>query len=116
MDEFQVGLSGNQLLTNILTHARQAGVPNPRVYSHSLGLYLHQPGPLIGLPWEQVSNPGRGDVKLYYNTTFTMELAVEDTVADWDGQMVRLSLEQDVEFTRKGCAPLDGVQTTFHLI
>ncbi len=116
MNEFKLGLTGNELLANILSSARMVGIPNPRVYSHSLGLYLHEPGPLIGLPWEQVKNPGRGDVALGYNTCFTMELAVEDAVPEWDGQKVRLSLEQDVKFTERSCEPLDGVQTAFHLI
>lgn len=116
MSEFKAGLTGNQLLANILSTARRQGIPNPRVYSHSLGLYLHEPGPLIGLPWEQENNPGRGEVALDYNTCFTMELAVEDAVPEWDGQNVRLSLEQDVKFTEHGCEPLDGVQTKFHLI
>lgn len=116
MNEFKPGLTGNELLANILSVARSRGIPNPRVYSHSLGLYLHEPGPLIGLPWEQGKNPGRGDVTLRYNSCFTMELAVEDAVPEWDSQKVRLSLEQDVKFTERGCEPLDGVQSVFHLI
>jgi Metallopeptidase family M24 len=116
MSEFKAGLTGNELLANILSSARRQCIPNPRVYSHSLGLYLHEPGPLIGLPWEQEVNPGRGDVALENNSCFTMELAVEDTIPEWNAQNVRLSLEQDVKFTERGCEPLDGVQTSFHLI
>ena len=116
MDAFETSLTGNQMLATILGRARTAGIPNPRVYSHSLGLLLHEPGPLIGLPWEQEINPGRGDVALGYNTCFTMELSVEGTITEWDDQTVRLSLEQDVKFTRRGCEPIDGVQTRFHLI
>lgn len=116
MGEFKAGLTGNQMLTRILTRARAEGIPNPRIYSHSLGHLLHEPGPLIGLPWEQESCPGRGDVPLDYDTCFTMELSVEDHVPEWENQSVRLSLEQDVQFTRRGCQPLDGVQTSFHLI
>ena len=89
---------------------------NPRVYSHNLGLYLHEPGPLIGLPWEQTACPGRGDARLDYQSCFTMELSIEDRVPEWDGQSVRLPTEQDVVFTRQGCLPLAGVQTVFHLI
>jgi Xaa-Pro aminopeptidase len=116
MEGFELGLTGNQLLAKILAAARARGIPNPRVYSHSLGLFLHEPGPLIGLPWEQENCPGRGDVALGYDTCFTMELAVEDAVAEWDNQVVRLSLEQDVKYTERGCEPLDGVQSSFHLI
>ncbi len=64
MGEFKRGLTGDQLLHNILGSAKRAGIPNPRVYSHSLGRLLHEPGPLIGLPWEQERNEGRGDVQL----------------------------------------------------
>jgi hypothetical protein len=116
MSEFQEGLTGNQLLGNILSTAHKQGIPNPRVYSHSLGLYLHEPGPLIGLPWEQVNCPGRGDVKLVHNSCFTMELSIEDKVQEWDNQSVRLSIEQDVMFTVNGCEPIDGLQSEIHLI
>lgn len=74
--EFKAGLSGNELLANILRKAKEKGIPNPRIYSHSLGYFLHEPGPLISLPWEQVKNPGRGDVKLVPNSCFTAELSV----------------------------------------
>lgn len=114
--EFKAGLTGDQLLTNILARARAEGIPNPRVYSHSLGYYLHEPGPLIGLPWEQESNPGRGDVTLVCNSAFTMELSIEDAVAEWGGQAVRFSCEEDVRFADDECIPLDGIQTEFYLI
>ncbi|MCL4561436.1 MAG: aminopeptidase P family protein, partial [Chloroflexi bacterium] len=113
---FRRGLSGDEMLKDMLDQAHREGIPNPRVYSHSLGLYLHEPGPLIGLPWEQVSNPGRGEVKLDENTCFTMELSVEAPVPEWGGQSVRMSLEQDVMFTSTGCQPMDKVQTEFYLV
>lgn len=116
MEAFERGLTGNEMLENILVRARREGVPHPRVYSHSLGLYLHQPGPLIGLPWEQERCPGRGDVALQYNSCFTMEISIDDTVPEWDNQLVRFGTEQDVQFTTDGCSPIAGVQTTFHLI
>jgi Xaa-Pro aminopeptidase len=116
MAEFKRGLTGNELLQNILARARQDGVPNPKVYSHSVGLFLHEPGPLIGLPWEQERCPGRGDVRLEDNNSFTMELSVAGPVPEWGGQAVRLGLEEDVVFTRDECRPLDGRQTSFHLI
>lgn len=116
MANFAVGLSGNQLLHKVLTQAQAAGIPTPKVYSHSVGLFLHEPGPLIGLPWEQENNPGRGDVTLECNSCFTMELSVQALVAEWDGEEVRLPLEEIVAFTADGCRPLAGRQTKFHLI
>jgi len=116
MGEFRQGLTGNELLHNILTRAREVGIPMPKVYSHNLGLFLHEPGPLIGLPWEQERCEGRGDVALEFNHTFTMELSVTDAVPEWGGQEVRFPMEQDVAFTQDGCYPVDGRQTEFYLI
>ncbi|MFQ5809581.1 MAG: M24 family metallopeptidase [Armatimonadota bacterium] len=116
MGEFRQGLAGNELLDNILTRARQDGVPNPKVYSHSLGLFLHEPGPLIGLPWEQEKCPGRGDVALQYNNCFTMELSVRGPLPEWGDQEFVMAIEEDVAFTADGCRPIDGRQTEFYLV
>jgi hypothetical protein len=105
------------MLGNILRKAKESGVPGPRVYSHSLGYFLHEPGPLIGLPWEQANNPGRGDVKLVPNSCFTAEMSVTAPVPEWgEGKEFRLPLEQAVAFTEKGVIFLDGRQTKFHII
>jgi Xaa-Pro aminopeptidase len=113
--EFKAGLTGNELLGRILTKARELGIPGPRVYSHSLGLFLHEPGPLIGLPWEQVNNPGRGDVKLVPMSTFVVELSVTGPVPEW-GMDFRIPLEQDILFDGERTHFLAGRQTAFHLI
>ena len=116
MAEFKQGLTGNELLGNILTRARNEGIPNPRVYSHSIGLYLHEPGPLIGLPWEQERCEGRGDVRLQYNNAFTAELSVRGDVPEWGCQEIAMALEEIVVFTREGCHPIDGRQMEFFLV
>lgn len=116
MAEFKRGLTGNELLKNILTRVQKESIPNPKIYSHSLGLFLHETGPLIGLPWEQERCEGRGDVKLEYNNSFAMELSVSDSVPEWDDQEVRMRLEEAVVFTRNGCRLIDGRQTEFYLI
>ena len=113
---FEKGLTGNELLIRILARAREAGISNPKVYSHSLGFYLHEPGPLIGLPWEQECCEGRGDVKLDCGNAFTMELSVEDIVPEWGGQSVRFALEEDVIFTEDGCRVVGERQREFYLI
>ncbi|RPJ01084.1 MAG: M24 family metallopeptidase, partial [Candidatus Aminicenantes bacterium] len=113
--EFKTGLTGNDLLGRILGKARELGIPGPRVYSHSLGLFLHEPGPLIGLPWEQVNNVGRGDVKLVPMSTFVVELSVTGPVPEW-GVDFRVPLEQDILFDGERTHFLAGRQTAFHLV
>lgn len=116
MGEFRQNISGNELQQNILKRARKEGISNPKVYSHSLGLYLHQPGPLIGLPWEQVNPLPRGEMLMEYNYAFTMELSTEGSVAEWNNQNVRCGMEEPVVFTEEGCRTLNGRQTEFYLI
>jgi Xaa-Pro aminopeptidase len=113
--EFKTGLTGNELLGRMLAKAKEAGIPGPKIYSHSLGLFLHEPGPLIGLPWEQVNNAGRGDVKLVPWSCFTCELSVTSPIPEW-GTDFRLPLEQDIVFTGERVFFLDGRQTRFHLV
>lgn len=114
--EFKTGLTGNEILGNVLKKARELGIPGPRVYSHSLGYFLHEPGPLIGLPWEQVNNPGRGDVRLTPMSAFVVELSVTGPVPEWGGVEFRLPIEQDVFFDGERVFYLAGRQTAFHLI
>ena len=116
MSEFRHGLSGNQMLSNMLKRAHAEGIPDPKIYSHNLGLFLHQPGPLIGLPWDQDAKLPRGEVKLNYNSAFVMELSTNGPVPEWDGQLLRLGTEEPVIFTRDGCRTLCGRQTEYHLI
>ena len=94
----------------------QQGIQQPRIYSHSLGLFLHEPGPLIGLPWEQVNTGPRGDVRLEYDSAFVMELSTEGPVPEWGGQAFRARMEEPVIFTQTGCQTLCGRQTKFHII
>jgi Xaa-Pro aminopeptidase len=116
LSEFREGLTGNQMLKNMLERARREGVPAPKIYSHSLGLFLHEPGPLIGLPWEQVACAGRGDVPLRDGYAFTMELGVGGPVPEWGGTEVRIGREEDVVYVNGTCRLLDGRQTDFYLI
>ncbi len=116
MGEFKVGISGNQLLQNILNRARREGITVPRVYSHNLGLFLHQPGPLIGLPWEQENALPRGEVLMDHNYAFTMELSTDGAVPEWGNQTVRCPMEEPVVFTAEGCTTLRGRQTAYYLI
>lgn len=114
--EFKEGLTGNQILVDILKTANEKGLCSPKIYSHSIGLYLHEPGPLIGLPWEQKNTGGRGEVRLVANSTFTAELSVSCPVPEWGGRELRLALEQMVAYTAGGARFLDGRQTKFYIV
>ena len=116
MSEFREGLTGNEILANIHRRAQQEGIPNPKIYSHSCGIFLHEPGPLIGLPWEQERCEGRGDVKLRENNTFAMELSTGQVIPGFSKEIINLSLEEEVVFTEGRCRPIGGLQRRFYLI
>ena len=114
--EFRQGRTGNEILKSSLSRARAAGLMNPRIYSHSCGLLIHEPGPLIGHPFEQEHWAGRGDVELNYNSSFVAEVSVDGVIPEWDNQVVRFPLEEQVIFTHAGVRYIDGRQTAFYLI
>lgn len=116
MAGLRAGATGNQVLGRVLKQARQAGIPQPKVYSHSVGLFPHEPGPLIGLPWEQDNCPGRGDVRVRAGNCFTMELSVTAAVPEWDGQEVTFPMEEMVSVTRAGCRSIGGRQRAFRIV
>ena len=114
--EFKAGRTGNEILAAALKAAAAAGVQGARIYSHAIGPYLHEPGPLLGLPWEQVHTGARGEVRLVPNSAFTAELSAAAPVPEWGGREFRVALEQVFAFTEKGAYFLDGRQTRFHLV
>ena len=113
---WELGQSGNAILATALECASAADISNPKIYSHSLGHYLHEPGPLMGLPWQQAAIPGRGDVVMRASTVYTVELSTALPVPEWEEQFVPFKLEQDAAITEEGVHYLDGRQKAFHLI
>ena len=116
VDCWSNGATGNEILERALASARTEGISKPKIYSHSLSHFLHEPGPLMGLPWEQKNTGGRGEVRMRFDTCYTVELSVTRAVPEWDGQEVRFALEQDASFTREGVTFIDGRQRALHIL
>ncbi len=101
MEEMQPGRTGNEVLRRSLARMRDAGVDGT-VYSHPVGDHGHGAGPLIGLWDRQEGVPGRGDVPLRPNTWYSIELQATSPVPEWDGQPVRMALEEDAYIDADG--------------
>ncbi len=110
-----VGHSGNSVLREALADARDAGL-TPSIYTHPLGYHGHAAGPTIGLWDQQDGVPGNGDYPLYDNTCYSIELNVRHPVPEWDGQEVRIALEEDAVLSGDAVSWLAGRQTELHLI
>jgi hypothetical protein len=113
--EMRVGRTGNEVLHAALDRARAEGL-DPQIYTHPLGYYGHAAGPTIGLWDQQGGVPGKGDYPLYDDTVYAIELNIKKPVPEWDGQVVRIALEEDAALTGGQMRWLSGRQTAFHLI
>lgn len=109
MAEFVAGRTGNEILAAALSRAGAEGI-STLIYTHALGLHGHAAGPTIGLWDQQHGVPGAGDYPLYANTAHSIEHSVDVVVPEWEGQQVRIMLEQDAWFDGEACEFLDGRQ------
>jgi len=107
--------SGNEILHGTLAAMEAAGLTG-RVYSHPIGYHGHGAGPMIGRYDRQDSLPGAGEFRLHDDTMFSFEMYVDEPVAEWNGQVVRLKTEQIAAFTAGRIVYLGGRQTELHLI
>ncbi|MFK7802268.1 MAG: M24 family metallopeptidase [Anaerolineae bacterium] len=115
MAEMKLGQSGNQVLAATRNGAIEKGL-KPQVYSHPLGYHGHAAGATIGLWDQQGGVPGNGDYPVQDNTVWSIELNAKTAVPEWDGQEVRIALEEDAVVENGICRWLDGRQEEFHLI
>ena len=115
MAEHRTGRTGNEVLHSSLEKARAEGL-SPAVYCHPLGVHGHAAGFVVGLWNRQDGVPVRGDYPLYENTCYAIEMNNRYKVPEWDGQEIRMGLEEGGVFTKAGCRFIDGRQTELFLI
>jgi len=114
--EMRPGLTGNEVLHLALARMREARIDGT-IYSHPVGDNGHAAGPLIGRWDNQAGVPGRGDVPLRGPTWYAIELQATSPVAEWNGQRVRIAMEEDAELSAEGTMRwILSRQTEFHLV
>lgn len=115
MGAMNPGRTGNEALAETLQRGRDEGI-RPVVYTHPIGLHGHAAGSTIGLWDNQEAVRGAGDYPIGLNTGWSIELAVEIDVEEWDGQTCRIMLEEDAFLDASGTHFLDGRQEELWLI
>ena len=116
LEETKVGRSGNEILASVLNTMRIEDLDGT-MYTHPIGDHGHGAGPLIGLWDYQDGVPGRGDPLVIPSMWFSTELQVTTPVPEWDGQRVRMALEEEAEVTAEGeMRWLLRQQTELHLV
>jgi Xaa-Pro aminopeptidase len=111
----EVGRTGNQILAAAREAAAREGI-DADVYSHPVGVHGHGAGPAIGQWDAQTGVPGPGEYPVHPDTVYALELAVRQPVPEWDGQCVRMALEEGIALTGSGVEYLDGRQTELLLV
>ena len=101
LEEMEPGRTGNETLRSTLERMRAEGIDGS-VYTHPIGDHGHGAGPLIGLWDRQEGVPGRGEVELRPETWFSIELQATSPVPEWDGQAVRMALEEEARIDASG--------------
>ena len=107
--------TGNEILAASLAAMRAQGITGT-VYSHPVGDHGHGAGALIGLWDRQEGVPGRGDVPVWPNMWYSIELEARTPVAEWGGQVVKSAQEEDVVVDPRGTRWVLRRQTDFHLV
>jgi hypothetical protein len=114
-DSFQGGRTGNEILAAARAAADAEGIVSS-VYSHPLGFFGHAPGPTIGMWDNQDETAVRGDWPLYPMTGYAIEGNIKAPVAEWDGQLVQIKLEQSAVWDGDAVLYLAGRQTRWHVV
>lgn len=116
LEEMRPGRTGNEVLRATRERMRAEGIDGT-IYTHPIGDHGHGAGPTIGLWDRQEGVPGRGEVALRPSTWFSIELQATTLVPEWNGQPVRMALEEeawiDTDGTRRWVL---ARQERFHLV
>jgi Xaa-Pro aminopeptidase len=107
---FVPGRTGNEVLAAARSAAAEEGIDGD-VYSHPVGYHGHGAGPAIGQWDRQDRIPGPGDYPVHVNTVYALELAIRRPVPEWDGQIVRMAVEEGIALTGDGVGYLADRQT-----
>lgn len=114
-DNFQVGLSGNEILRRTREQAISAGI-GPIIYTHPIGLHGHAAGTTIGMWDKQEGVPGSGDHLMHANTAYSIELTALVDVPEWSAEPLGIKLEEDGFYDGTEFAYIQPRQTQYHVI
>ncbi|MDN5203436.1 M24 family metallopeptidase [Fulvivirgaceae bacterium BMA10] len=113
-EQFQTKKTGNQILKDALSKAKQEGI-KATIYTHPIGYHGHGAGPTIGLWDQQGGVPFKGDYPLYPNTAHSIELNAAFQIKEWNKE-IRIMLEEDAFFDGETVRYIDGRQKEIILI
>jgi len=115
LTEMVAGRTGNEILKTVLDKGKNEGL-NPVMYSHAINYFGHGSGMTIGVTENQKFLNGTGEHKLFENTTYALEFSVSAAVPEWNNEMVRLGVEEDIVYRDSKASFADGRQEKLYII
>jgi len=115
LTEMVAGRTGNEILKTVLDKGKNEGL-NPVMYSHAINYFGHGSGMTIGVTENQKFLNGTGEHKLFENTTYALEFSVSAAVPEWNNEIVRLGVEEDIVFRDSKASFADGRQEKLYII
>jgi hypothetical protein len=113
--QFRTGRTGNQIFSLTDAAARREGIRHS-TYSHPVGFHGHAAGMSVGMWDNQGDVPVTGEWPLAPDTAYAIEGNVKVAVAEWDGQLVQIKLEQTAAFDGTQVTYSAGRQTEWHVV
>ncbi|KAI9334640.1 hypothetical protein DFJ73DRAFT_852615 [Zopfochytrium polystomum] len=101
MEEILPGRTGNEVLVAARKKIQELGV-NGTVYCHPIGDYGHAAGSLIGMTNLQDGVPVLGDLPIFPNMWYSIELQANVPIPEWGGQHANFRQEEDAYIDEKG--------------
>jgi Xaa-Pro aminopeptidase len=116
LEQMDPGRTGNQVLAAARARMTAEGIDGT-IYTHPIGDHGHGAGPTIGLWDRQEGVAGRGDLPLRPDTWFAIELQATVPIPEWNGQPVRMALEEEARLDSTGARRwVLRRQERFHLV
>ncbi|KAJ3299156.1 hypothetical protein HDU76_006396 [Blyttiomyces sp. JEL0837] len=115
LEEISLDKTGNEVLEIVLGRMKGLGI-NGTVYCHPIGDYGHAAGSLIGMTNLQDGVPVLGDIPIFDNMWYSIELQANVQISEWNNQYANFRQEEDVYITNGKAKWVYKRQSKLHLV
>ncbi|KAJ3068961.1 hypothetical protein HDU98_007939 [Podochytrium sp. JEL0797] len=115
MREIAINRTGNEILASSLDNIKSLNISGT-VYCHPIGDFGHAAGSLIGMTNLQQGVPVLGDIPIFPDMWYSVELQANVPVPEWNNQIVNFRQEEDIYLGEGGPFWVVGRQNRLILV